>query len=158
MHQTVKSRVRQNIPAVGRILSALGYSDLPHAVVVDVIRHKLAEIRAAREVPDFETILELVHRSIDELRASRLQPIINGTGIIIHTNFGRAPLAYEAVRALNEMGSAYSNIEYDLVTGERGRRGSYVENALALLCRAEAAAIVNNCAAALVLITRHFAG
>jgi L-seryl-tRNA(Ser) seleniumtransferase len=158
MHDAVRSRMRRNIPPVGRILSALGYSDLPRTVVVDVIRHKLAEIRAAREVPDFETILALVHRSVNELRASRFQAIINGTGIIIHTNFGRAPLAHEAVRALNEMSSAYSNLEYDLVKGERGRRASYVENALALLCRAEAATVVNNCAAALVLITRHFAG
>ncbi|PYK08122.1 MAG: L-seryl-tRNA(Sec) selenium transferase [Verrucomicrobia bacterium] len=55
------------------------------------------------------------------------------------------------------MGSAYSNLEYDLATGERGHRGAYVENALARLCGAESATIVNNCAAALVLITRHFA-
>ena len=101
--------------------------------------------------------MALVRRSIDELRASRLQPIINGTGIIIHTNFGRAPLASKAIRALNEIGSAYSNLEYDLATGERGHRGAYVENALARLCGAESATIVNNCAAALVLITRHFA-
>ena len=101
--------------------------------------------------------MALVRRSIDELRASRLQPIINGTGIIIHTNFGRAPLASKAIQALNEIGSAYSNLEYDLATGERGHRGAYVENALARLCGAESATIVNNCAAALVLITRHFA-
>ena len=88
--------------------------------------------------------------------ASRLQPVVNGTGIVIHTNFGRAPLAPEAIRALNEIGPAYSNLEYDLATGERGRRGAYIENALALLCGAESATIVNNCAAALVLIVRHF--
>jgi L-seryl-tRNA(Ser) seleniumtransferase len=98
----------------------------------------------------------LVRHSLDELRAGRLQPIINGTGIVIHTNFGRAPLANEAIRALNEISSGYSNLEYDLITGGRGRRGSYVENALALLCGAEAATVVNNCAAALVLIVHHF--
>src|SRR5213079_866558 len=87
-----------------------------------------------------------------------LQPIINGTGIVIHTNFGRAPLAPDAIRALNEIGPAYSNLEYDLATGERGRRGAYIENALALLCGAESATIVNNCAAALVIIVRHFTG
>src|SRR6185437_7883271 len=91
------------------------------------------------------------------LRASRLQPIINGTGIVIHTNFGRAPIAPEAIRALSEIGSGYSNLEYDLATGERGNRGAYIENALALLCGAEAATAVNNCAAALVLIVHHFA-
>jgi len=157
MHDRVKSRARRQIPAVNRILDAVGHCDLPRLVLVDLVRRKLSEIRAARSAPKFESIMALVRRSIDELRASRLQPIINGTGIIIHTNFGRAPLASKAIRALNEIGSAYSNLEYDLATGERGHRGAYVENALARLCGAESATIVNNCAAALVLITRHFA-
>jgi L-seryl-tRNA(Ser) seleniumtransferase len=100
--------------------------------------------------------MALVRRAIHELRASRLQPIINGTGIVIHTNFGRSPLSRDAICALDEIGSGYSNLEYDLAAGERGRRGSYVESALALLCEAEAATVVNNCAAALVLIVRHF--
>ena len=65
-------------------------------------------------------------------------------------------MASEAVRALQEIGPAYSNLEYDLVTGERGRRGSYIENALALLCEAESATVVNNCAAALTLLVHHF--
>ena len=156
MHDTVTVRARRQIPAVGRILDALGSYDLPRPVVIDVVRRKLSQIRAARQVPDFESVLALVRRSVDELRASRLQPIINGTGVVIHTNFGRAPLASDAVRVLNEIGSGYSTLEYDLSTGERGRRGSYVENALALLCGAEAATVVNNCAAALVLTVHHF--
>ena len=82
--------------------------------------------------------------------------VINGTGIVIHTNFGRAPLPREAMHALNEIGAAYSNLEYDLAKGERGGRGVYVESALALLCEAEAATVVNNCAAALLLIVQHF--
>jgi L-seryl-tRNA(Ser) seleniumtransferase len=158
MHDRVNRRALRQIPAVGRILDALGPYDLPRPVVVDVIRRTLSQIRAAREVPDFEAILTPVRRSLDELRASRLQPVINGTGIVIHTNFGRAPLASEAIRALNEIGSTYSNLEYDLARGERGRRGSYIENGLALLCGAEAAMVVNNCAAALVLIVRHLIG
>ena len=159
MHdQRIKSSARRQIPAVGRILDALGPCHLPRTLVVDVIRRKLSHIRTERSVPDFESLVALVRRSLDELRANRLQAIINGTGIIIHTNFGRAPLASEAIRALNEIGSTYSNLEYDLARGERGRRGSYIENALALLCGAEAATVVNNCAAALVLIVRHFTG
>ena len=158
MHDRVKPITRRQIPAVGRILEAVGRCDLPRPVVVDAIRRKLSRIRAAREVPDFESIVTLVRHSIDELRTSKLQPIINGTGIVIHTNFGRAPLVSEAVRAANEIGSSYSNLEYDLAAGERGGRGGYIENALALLCGAEAATVVNNCAAALVLIVRHFTG
>ena len=82
--------------------------------------------------------------------------MINGTGIIIHTNFGRAPLGPAAIRALAEIGSTYNNLEYDLTTGARGKRAGYLENGLALLCGSEAATVVNNCAAALVLIVRHF--
>jgi L-seryl-tRNA(Ser) seleniumtransferase len=156
MHDRVNRRARRQIPAVGRILEALGPYDLPRPLVVDVIRRTLSQIRAAREVHNFEAIVLLVRRSLDELRASRLQPIINGTGVVIHTNFGRSPLASEAVRALNEIGSTYSNLEYDLAAGERGGRVSYIENALALLCGAEAATVVNNCAAALVLIVHDF--
>ncbi len=156
MHDRIKSRARRQIPAVATVLDALGRCDLPRPMVVDVIRHKLSQIRTENEVPEFELIIALVSRSLDELRASRLQPIINGTGIVIHTNFGRAPLASDAIRALNEIGAGYSNLEYDLATGERGRRGGYIENALALLCGAEAATVVNNCAAALVLIVHHF--
>src|SRR5437667_593570 len=157
MHdQQVKSSARRQIPAVGRILDALGQCDLPRPVVVDLIRRKLSQIRAAIDIPEFESIVADLRRSVDEFRAGRLGPIINGRGIVIHTNFGRAPLASEAIRALNEIGSGYSNLEYDLATGQRGRRGSYIENALALLCGAESATIVNNCTAALVLIVRHF--
>ena len=156
MRDRVKRRARRQIPAVTRILDALGRCDVPRRLVVGLIRSKLSQVRAAKKVPDFESIVALVRRSLDELRAGRLQPIINGTGIVIHTNFGRAPVASAAIRALNEIGSGYSNLEYDLATGQRGRRGSYIENALALLCGAESATIVNNCAAALVLIVRHF--
>jgi len=156
MHDRVKSRARRQIPAVTRVLDALGDYDLPRLMIVDLVRRELSQIRARSEVPEFESIVDLIRRSLDELRASRLQPIINGTGIVIHTNFGRAPLAPDAIRALGEASSGYSNLEYDLATGERGRSGAYVENALALLCGAESAAVVNNCAAALVLIVHHF--
>ncbi len=156
MHDRVKSEPRRKIPAVSKILDALEPCDLPRPVVVDLVRRRLSQIRAGVGVPEFESIVSDLRGSLDELRASRLQPIINGTGIVIHTNFGRAPLAIEAVRALNEIGSHYSNLEYDLPTGHRGRRGSYIQNALALLCGADAATVVNNCAAALVLIVRHF--
>jgi len=156
MHDRVKPEPRRKIPAVSKILDALGQSDLPRPIVVDLVRRRLSEVRAGVDVPEFESIVSDLRGSLDELRASRLQPIINGAGIVIHTNFGRAPLAIEAVRALNEIGSRYSNLEYDLAKGDRGRRGSYIENALALLCGADAATVVNNCAAALVLIVHHF--
>ena len=156
MHDRVKTCARREIPAVSKVLDALGHCDFSRPVIVDLVRRELATIRARAVVPEFDSIVDSVSRSLANLRATRLQPVINGTGIVIHTNLGRAPLAPEADRALKEIGSAYSNLEYDLVTGERGRRGAYIENALALLCKAESATVVNNCAAALVLIVHHF--
>jgi L-seryl-tRNA(Ser) seleniumtransferase len=157
MHDRIRCDKRRQIPAVSKILSALGHSNLPRRFVVEIIRRKLSDIRASRVAPEFESIVADLRHSLDELRASRLQAVINGTGIVIHTNFGRAPLSSEAMHALNEIGRGYSNLEYDLVKGERGGRGAYVETALALLCEAEAATAVNNCAAALLLIVQHFA-
>jgi L-seryl-tRNA(Ser) seleniumtransferase len=156
MHKRV-TLSRRAIPSVTKVLDSLGKVDLPRPVVVTIVRQDLSRIRAQGEIPEFGSIVDLVRGSLEQLRASRLQPVINGTGIVVHTNVGRAPLAPEAVQALKEVGSTYSNLEYDLVTGERGRRGTYIENALALLCGAEAATVVNNCAAALVLIVQHFA-
>jgi len=147
---------RRQIPAVSKILDALGDCDLPRPFVVKIVRRKLSQIRANSASPEFESIIADLRRSLDELRAGRLQSVINGTGIVIHTNFGRAPLSSEAMRALNEVGAAYSNLEYDLAKGERGERGFYVENALTLLCEAEGATVVNNCAAALLLVVQHF--
>jgi len=158
----MKPRSRREIPAVNKVLDALDEYDLakasklPRSLVVDLVRRELSKIRRNREVQEFGSTVEHIRRSLELLRASRLQPVINGTGIVIHTNFGRAPIAPEAIRALTEIGSGYSNLEYDLATGERGHRGAYIENALRLLCGAEAATVVNNCAAALVLIVHHF--
>ena len=157
MHDRIRRDERRQIPAVSKILDALGQSDLPRPFVVEFVRRKLSQIRASRVALEIESIVADIRRSLDECRASRLQSVINGTGIVIHTNFGRAPLSSEAMHALNEIGPAYSNVEYDLVKGERGARGAYVETALALLCEAEAATVVNNCAAALLLIVQHFA-
>jgi len=152
----MRAPVQRQVPAVSRILDALGQCALPRPLIVELARRKLSEIRASQDVPQFEAIVARVRRSLDELRASRLQPVVNGTGIVIHTNFGRAPLATEAGRALVEFSSGYSNLEFHLATGERGQRGGYVETGLAVLCKAEAATVVNNCAAALVLIASHF--
>jgi L-seryl-tRNA(Ser) seleniumtransferase len=156
MHDRVSCDKRRQIPAVSKILDALGHFDLPRPFVVEIVRRKVSRIRASNAVSEFERIVAHVRRSLDEFRASRLQSVINGTGIVIHTNFGRAPLPSEAIHALNEIGAVYSNLEYDLAKGERGGRGIYVEGALGLLCEAEAATVVNNCAAALLLIVSHF--
>ena len=144
------------IPAVEKVLQTLGDVSLPRPYVVALIRRELAVFRAGGKVPPLAGIIRQIRRGIDDLKRSRLQPVINGTGIIIHTNFGRAPLGSDAIRTITEVASAYNNLEYDLTTGARGRRAGYLENGLSLLCGSEAATVVNNCAAALVLIVRHF--
>jgi L-seryl-tRNA(Ser) seleniumtransferase len=85
-------------------------------------------------------------------RQSRTQRVINATGVVLHTNLGRAPLSRRALEAINEVAADYCNLEYDLETGQRGKRGAGLEAMLRELTGCEAAAVVNNCAAA-VLIT-----
>ena len=144
------------IPAVGKLLEALGDIDLPHPIVVALVRRELANARAKTGVPTFDEIVQLIRTTAGNIQRNRLQPVINGTGIILHTNFGRAPLSAAALRAVSEIASTYNNLEYDIESGGRGKRGAFLESSLALLCGSEAATVVNNCAAALVLIVRHF--
>ncbi len=87
-----------------------------------------------------------------EEQTMRLQRVINATGVVIHTNLGRSPLSENAKNAIIESAANYCNLEYNLETGKRGKRGERAENLLAELCDAEAALIVNNCAAACVLV------
>src|SRR5205814_10234090 len=146
------------IPAVEIVLQAIGEMDLPRPATVAVVRRELAALRSSRDVPGFDAIVARVRTALDDLRRARIQPVINGTGIIIHTNFGRAPLGPAVVETLKTIAANYNNLEFDLTGGQRGGRASYLEHNLALLCGggAAAATVVNNCAAALVLILRHF--
>jgi L-seryl-tRNA(Ser) seleniumtransferase len=146
------------IPSVDRVLRELGDVPLPRPVVVAVIRRELDQLRAhPSAATTADAALREIRSALDDLHRSRIQPVINGTGIIIHTNFGRSPLAGAAIHAMITAGSNYNNLEYDVSGGNRGNRAAYLEHNLAVLCAAEAATVVNNCAAALVLILRHFA-
>jgi len=144
------------IPSVEKVLQSLENTDLPRPLVVATVRSELAAIRKTESVPKFDDILKRISNALHELRQSRIQPVINATGVIVHTNLGRSPLSVDAVDAMAAIGSRYNNLEFDLPSGKRGSRGSYLEQCLAILCKAEAATIVNNCAAALILALRHF--
>src|SRR5437016_10716471 len=137
MHDKVKSRSRRAIPAVTKVLDSLGQIDLPRPLIVDLVRHELAQIRRQIEIPELSVIMDRVRASLEKLRASRIQPVINGTGIVIHTNLGRSPLPQGAAEVLRTVAASYNNLELDLVTGNRGGRGVYLERALAVLCQAE---------------------
>jgi L-seryl-tRNA(Ser) seleniumtransferase len=148
-----KSQSLRGIPSVDKILRELVEHDLPRPALVALIRRELEKIRREKKPAD---ALARIRAAIENLRRDRIQPIINGTGIIVHTNFGRSPLSERAVKSLTDAASFYTNLEYDLSGGERGVRAAYLEHNLAVLCGAQAATVVNNCAAALVLILRHF--
>ena len=146
------------IPSVEKILQALGDTGLPRSLMVTAVRRHVAQLRKSKRILEFEEVVTGVRTSLDGLKLSRMQPVINGTGILINTNLGRAPLGPAVVETLEAIGANYNNLEFDLATGERGGRASYVEQCLATLCNAEAVTVTNNCAAALILILRHFVG
>jgi L-seryl-tRNA(Ser) seleniumtransferase len=147
----------RKIPSVDKVVGMIGDCDLPRRVVVDVVRHELGRLRAEKKkIPNFSGVMGRVRAAVDVFRLAKIQPVINGTGIVIHTNLGRAPLAPTVIESLSALAANYNNLEYDLSTGQRGHRAIYLERNLALLCGAEATTVVNNCAAALMLILRHF--
>ena len=137
------------IPGVDTLLEAVADCPLPRPLVVAVIRAELQSLRKAASIPGRDEINATIRQRLDDLALSRLQPVINGTGVVVHTNLGRSPMNPLAT-------TGFVNLEMDLVTGRRGARAAYLERCLAELCGAEAAMVVNNCAAALVLNLRHF--
>jgi L-seryl-tRNA(Ser) seleniumtransferase len=141
---------------VDKVVGMIGECDLPRRVVVEVVRHEIGLLRAEKKIPNLSGVMSRVRAAIEVLRLAKIQPVINGTGIVIHTNFGRAPLGPAVIESLTSIAANYNNLEYDLSTGQRGHRAIYLERNLALLCGAEATTVVNNCAAALILILRHF--
>src|SRR5712675_480932 len=152
----MKRSALRGIPSVDRLAQALGDTGLPYPVMVEAIRRELAALRKHGSIPPYDEILSRLRSTLQALSASRLQPLINGTGILVHTNFGRAPLGPAVMEAVSRIGSQYNNLEYGLADGGRGGRAAYLEQNLALLCGAEAATVVNNNASALVLILQHF--
>ncbi|MBN1380734.1 MAG: L-seryl-tRNA(Sec) selenium transferase [Deltaproteobacteria bacterium] len=104
------------------------------------------------QTPKAEDILADVTAIIDALHQYHLKRVINATGVILHTNLGRAPLCDEAVRRLSDIGAGYSNLEYNLKTGRRGLRYDHVQRLLCVISGAQDALVVNNNAAAVLLV------
>jgi len=123
--------------------------------VTDKLRSELQTNRDGREYSR-ETLLKEAERRLQVIYESEqrrgVHRVINATGVILHTNLGRAPLAEAARRAISEEAGGYCTLEFDLATGERGSRGALVEELLVELTGAESALVVNNCAAAALLI------
>ena len=113
-----------------------------------VLERAREEIRAGADPGDLGERLEA---ELAEVRAPRLRRVVNASGVIVHTNLGRAPLADEALARVNEVAARYSNLEYDVADGRRGSRQDHVAPLLRRLTGAEAALVVNNNAGAVLL-------
>jgi L-seryl-tRNA(Ser) seleniumtransferase len=167
MSQTLRQQVLRKIPSVDEILSRPETVDLlkvhPRNVVVEAIRKGLGRLReellhkkelsqSGDDLFSFENLYPLLRKEIDLQIHSRLRRVINATGVVIHTNLGRAPLHFSAIQHLIEISKTYSNLEYDLDRGERGSRYAHVEEILCRLSGAESALVVNNNAGAVLLV------
>ncbi|MDF1823998.1 MAG: L-seryl-tRNA(Sec) selenium transferase [Verrucomicrobiales bacterium] len=154
------------IPGVDKVLHAISQREdvapLPLALTTALVRQAVESLRedvknGCTEIPKFDAFVESSVASITSLFRSRIHPVINGTGVCIHTNLGRSPLSSDAVESIAGVGQYYNNLELDLVSGERGTRGGFLEKCLATLIGAESATVTNNCAAALILMLKHLA-
>ncbi len=152
---------RRRLPAVDKLLQDPHCQDwmsaYGRAAVVAAARAALADARealraGARVDSDQNALLKAIEARLAEQYTPSLRPVINATGVIIHTNLGRAPLSAEARAAVQAIAMGYSSLEYDLAQGQRGSRYLHAEPALCELTGAEAALVVNNNAAALALI------
>ena len=158
-HAEAASLLRQ-IPAVDELLNRPGLREVEgrvgHRLVVEAARKVLQSLRARISDGDQASIsAELLEEEILKEAAAltrfSLQPVINATGVILHTNLGRAPLAKEALAHALRVAEGYSNLEYDLERGERGQRDIHMDRLFGQLLGAERALVVNNNAAAVFL-------
>ena len=147
---------RRALPSVGALLERAPVRALldaaPRALVVDAVRDTVALARETAMAPaDDDAWAEAIATRLGELARPSLRRVVNATGVVLHTNLGRAPLADAAIDAVAAIAAGYSNLEFDLARGVRGSRYTHCASLLRELTGAEDALVVNNCAAALVL-------
>src|SRR5881398_1759178 len=159
-----QAELLRQIPSIDELLAQPRLAALSRRVdrnlVVEVARAVLADLRSRIAGDSNWTALglnaasveELISTEVERILSRSLQPVINATGVILHTNLGRAPLTETALDEFRRSATQYSNLEYDLEAGARGKRDVHTGELLTRLTGAEAAIVVNNCAAA-VLVT-----
>jgi L-seryl-tRNA(Ser) seleniumtransferase len=169
MGQNQAKEFLRQIPGVDALLQMEAVRDAlsrhPRKLVLDAIREELDETRkrilqtpGSQPAIDPAELARAIARRADRLGAFTLRPVINATGIVIHTNLGRSLLPEEALARLQTVCRGYSNLEYDLQLGERGSRYVHAEAILRELTGSEAALVVNNNAGAVFLILNTLAG
>jgi len=149
----------RNLPSIDKVISDARIAQLidkySREQVVNMARRALEKARTdivkERSAPPVEQIVESVIMEAVLLYTPALKPVINATGVIIHTNLGRAPLSRETIDAMSIASAGYSNLEFDLEKGQRGSRHVHIEQILCSLTGAESALVVNNNAAAVLL-------
>lgn len=146
---------RRQIPSVDALLRRPSLADLWQKLGPAGSRRVIAEVTSELRSLPSAAGLQAIESELRTAARRRLQPslrpVINATGIVLHTNLGRAPMAPAAAAAIAELAASYSNLEFDLDTGRRGRRDSHLDRLLAELTGAEASLVVNNNAAAILL-------
>ncbi|MGH9864531.1 MAG: L-seryl-tRNA(Sec) selenium transferase, partial [Candidatus Acidiferrales bacterium] len=160
--QDERAAILRQIPSVDELLNRPKIAELSRRVgrefTVEITRCVLAELRerAAAEMAsvsvDVADIEMQIATRIEEELAPSLRSVINATGVVLHTNLGRAPIGKSAAEHLSATATRYSNLEYDLAEGARGKRDVHTNRMLAELVGAEAAIVVNNNAAAVFLV------
>ena len=154
------------LPKIDELLLLLGNGSVSvkasKDIVKDMCRSAVASLRdrimkgegdkAEFSMPTVHQVADQVRLAVDGLYEYRLRRVINATGIVLHTNLGRAPLCAEAMERIAEVGGGYSNLEYDLEKGQRGLRYDHVRKLLCVLSGADDALVVNNNAAAVLLV------
>lgn len=147
----------RHLPSVDRVLSDERVRQLnyPHTLLVSLVRQQLERerlsIAAGNPCPSMDEVVASLYARLQALEKPSLRPIINATGVILHTNLGRAPLSQEAAMAMDMVAMGYSNLEFDLDSGTRRSRQVHIEPLLCQLTGAEAALVVNNNASGVLL-------
>lgn len=146
---------RRSLPPVHQVLTAYraGGGVIADGVAISIIRRFLDDLRSGkRPLPASDRIPDLLLSELSRLETPRLTRVLNGTGVILHTNLGRSPVSAETAAAMAEAASSYVSLEIDPESGRRGGRMEEIERLLQALTGAEAALIVNNNAAAVLLV------
>jgi L-seryl-tRNA(Ser) seleniumtransferase len=164
-----QAELLRKIPSVDELLLQPRLAELSNRVdrglIVEVTRAALAELRArisgdagfAAIALTSASVEEIISKEVERILARSLQPVINATGVILHTNLGRAPFPESVVEEFRRTATQYSNLEYDLEAGARGKRDVHTAELLTRLTGAESAIVVNNCAAAVLVTLATFA-